>query len=114
MHGHFARCALVGEPLAKRRGAVEGMGVKTTDQLATASFWQGRRTLVTGATGLIGSWLVQNLLGAGAEVVALIRDADLQSEIYRSRAIERVRVVQGSVEDFGTLGRAVNDFEIQT
>src|SRR5205085_8742435 len=88
---------------------------KTTDQpVTTSGFWQGRRTFVTGATGLIGSWLVKSLLGAGAEVVSLIRDAELQSELYRSQSIERVRVVQGGVEDFDTLLRAVNDSEIQT
>jgi CDP-glucose 4,6-dehydratase len=91
------------------------MGVTTTDKpVRTSSFWQGRRVFITGATGLIGSWLVKNLISTGAEVVALIRDADLQSELYRSRAIERVRVVQGSIENFKTLERAVNDFEIQT
>jgi len=29
-------------------------------------FWQGRRGLVTGATGMGGSWLVKDLLQGGA------------------------------------------------
>ena len=32
-------------------------------------FWKDRSTLVTGATGLVGGWLVQRLLAAGAEHV---------------------------------------------
>lgn len=91
------------------------MGVETTDRpTAARAFWRGRRVFVTGATGLIGSWLVKSLLTDGAEVAVLIRDADLQSELYRSRDIERVRAVQGGVEDFDALQRAVNEFEIQT
>lgn len=87
----------------------------TKDQLpAPENFWQGRRTLVTGATGIVGSWLVKDLLSQGAQVVALIRDADPQSELYRSRDIKRVNVVNGRLEDFWTLERAINENEIAT
>jgi CDP-glucose 4,6-dehydratase len=94
---------------------LEGMGVTTTKRDGASSiFWHGRRVLLTGATGLIGSWLAKALIAAGAEVVALILDMDLQSELYRSRDVERVRVVQGRVEDSEVLERAVNQFEVQT
>ena len=46
--------------------------------------WAQRRVFVTGATGIVGSWLVKRLLGAGAHVVVLVRDADPQSELVRS------------------------------
>ncbi len=36
-----------------------------------AGSWSSRRVLVTGATGMVGSWLVKDLLEAGAAVVAL-------------------------------------------
>ena len=36
--------------------------------------WAGRRVFVTGATGIVGSWLVKRLLDHGAHVVALVRD----------------------------------------
>ena len=65
-----------------------------------AGFWAGRRVLVTGATGIVGSWLTQDLLELGAHVVALVLDADPQTELYRSEAIRRVNVVQGRLEDF--------------
>ena len=32
------------------------------------TFWKDRNVLVTGATGLLGSWLVDELLGQGASV----------------------------------------------
>ena len=41
---------------------------------ASRRFWLDRPTLVTGATGLVGSWLVARLLALGADVVCLVRD----------------------------------------
>lgn len=80
----------------------------------TPSFWTGRKVFVTGATGIIGSWLVKDLLAEGAFIVALIRDADPMSELYRSQDINQVTVVSGSLEDYWTLERAINEHEIDT
>ena len=80
----------------------------------TIDFWQGRRVFVTGATGMVGAWLVKALLAQDAYVVALVRDADPQSELYRSGDIQRVSVVSGALEDFWTLERAVNEHETDT
>ena len=41
----------------------------------STDFWRGRSVFVTGATGLLGSWLVPALVRRGAAVVALVRDA---------------------------------------
>jgi CDP-glucose 4,6-dehydratase len=53
------------------------------------SFWKDKPVLVTGATGLLGSWLVSRLVEAEANVVCLIRDWVPQSELVRTRHIER-------------------------
>ena len=78
------------------------------------SFWYSRRVLVTGATGLVGSWLVKALLETGAYVVVLIRDADPQSELMRSGDIRRVSVVVGALEDFFAVERAINLHDADT
>lgn len=78
------------------------------------NFWKNRRVFVTGATGIVGSWLVKALLAERASVVALVRDADPQTELYRSGDIHRVAVVNGRLEDFWTLERALNEHEIET
>ena len=44
--------------------------------------------LVTGATGMVGSWLTRRLVDDGADVVALVLDADPQSELFRSGTID--------------------------
>ena len=48
------------------------------------AFWSDRPTLVTGATGLVGGWLVPRLVAAGADVVCLVRDWVPDSEFVRS------------------------------
>jgi CDP-glucose 4,6-dehydratase len=77
-------------------------------------FWQDRPTLVTGATGLVGSWLVRRLVAAGADVVCLVRDWVPQSELVRSRHIEQVKVVRGDVRDQALLERILGEHEIDT
>lgn len=80
----------------------------------TNTFWSDRRVFITGATGIVGSWLVKDLLAAGAYVVTLIRDADPQSELYRSGDYRKTAAVDGCLEDFLTLSRAINEHEIDT
>lgn len=77
-------------------------------------FWSGRRVFVTGATGMVGAWLVKDLLAAGAYVVTLIRDADPQSEHYRSGDYRQTTAVHGHLEDLSALERAINEHEIDT
>lgn len=76
--------------------------------------WAGRRVFVTGATGMVGAWLVKDVLARGAHVVALVYDADPQSELYRSGDVRRVTVVNGALEDFRALERAIVQHEVDT
>ena len=81
---------------------------------ASSSFWQDRPTLVTGATGLLGGWLVPRLLDAGAEVVCLVRDWVPQSELIATGLLDRVKVARGEVQDQGLLERVLGEYEIDT
>jgi CDP-glucose 4,6-dehydratase len=76
--------------------------------------WSQHRVFVTGATGIVGSWLVKRLLKEGAYVVCLVRDWDPQSELIRSGDVHRTNVVNGALESYDTLERAINDHEIDT
>ncbi|HVG21868.1 MAG TPA: NAD-dependent epimerase/dehydratase family protein, partial [Blastocatellia bacterium] len=72
-----------------------------------SNFWRDRPTFITGATGLVGGWLVRRLMEAGADVVCLVRDWVPQSEFVRGHLIDRVKVVRGDVVDQPLLERAL-------
>jgi len=78
------------------------------------TFWLDRPTLVTGGTGLVGSWLIKRLLEAGADIICLVRDWVPQSELVRTARIERVKIVRGDLRDRETLERALGEYEIDT
>ncbi len=84
------------------------------ENMVDKNFWQDRPTFVTGGTGLVGSWLIQRLVEAGADVVCLVRDWVPQSELVRTGFIEKVKVVRGDVRDRNMLERALGEFEIDT
>jgi len=77
-------------------------------------FWRGRSVFVTGATGMVGCWLVKDLLAAGARVTALVRDPDPRSEFYRSGDFRNVSVAQGDIENFASVERIINEHEADT
>ena len=76
--------------------------------------WKHRRVFVTGATGLLGSATVEELVRRGAEVTILLRDWVPSSRLIRSGLLEQVQVVHGSLEDAETLLRALNEYEIES
>jgi CDP-glucose 4,6-dehydratase len=82
--------------------------------MTISSFWLDRPTFVTGATGLVGSWLVKRLVESGADVVCLVRDWIPQSELVRTGLMERVKIVRGDIRDQAVLERALGEYEIDT
>lgn len=63
---------------------------------------------------MVGSWLTRSLVESGAYVVALVPDWDPQSELIRSGVINSVNVVNGRLEDYEAVERAVNGHEVDT
>jgi CDP-glucose 4,6-dehydratase len=78
------------------------------------TFWLDRPVFVTGATGLVGGWVVKRLLDARAAVTCLMRDWVPASLAARDAVRERVSVVHGELQDFETVERALNEYEIDT
>lgn len=79
-----------------------------------SNFWRDRRVLVTGCTGVLGSWLTARLAELGADVVGLVRDWVPQSHVIRSGTLDRIKVVRGSVTDEEIVGRVFAEYEVQT
>ena len=80
----------------------------------TSGIWLDRPTLVTGGTGLVGSWLTRRLRDAGADVVCLVRDWVPQSELARSGTLDHVKVVRGDICDRALVERMLGEYEINT
>jgi CDP-glucose 4,6-dehydratase len=79
----------------------------------TTAAWARKRVFVTGGTGLVGAWLIEWLAGAGADVVALVRDAVPGSNFYRRGLDKRVVTVRGELEDYPLMERILNEYEIE-
>jgi NAD dependent epimerase/dehydratase len=77
--------------------------------------WQGRKALVTGAGGFIGSHLVEALAGRGARVRALVRYNSASARGWLDQLPEtlgpQVEVVAGDIRDAGSVQAAVNGQE---
>ena len=69
---------------------------------------------MTGATGLLGSWLVPELVNRGAEVVALVRDGSPRSRLVSDGWIDRISIVRGGLTDDGVVRRALAEYEVDT
>ena len=70
--------------------------------------------LVTGATGLVGGWLVEALVARGARVTCLIRDWVPDSRLISSGLVAQLNVVRGELEDYVVALRTLNEYEIDT
>ena len=77
-------------------------------------FWNQKKVLVTGAAGFVGSWIVKALIDRKADVFAFIRDPNPQSDLYRSNDVVKTTLIQGKLEEFQDLERAINENEIDT
>jgi CDP-glucose 4,6-dehydratase len=74
----------------------------------------GHSVLVTGAYGLLGSWLVRALLQDGASVVVLRRDDAAQSPLPLMDLERHCAVVHGDISTDGLVTRALAEYEIDS
>lgn len=77
-------------------------------------FWRDRPVLVTGCTGLLGSWLIEELLKYKANVVGLVRDWVPFSRIFSADLYDKIITVRGQIEDYPLLERILNEYAIDT
>ncbi|MDD5615464.1 MAG: GDP-mannose 4,6-dehydratase [Candidatus Methanoperedens sp.] len=81
-------------------------------------FWKSKNVFITGATGLLGSWLTKLMIDEGANVICLNRDITPKSIVW-SRSSEfdyikdKLTVVNGCLEDYQLLERILNEYEIE-
>jgi CDP-glucose 4,6-dehydratase len=78
------------------------------------SFWKQRNVFVTGATGLLGSWLVEELLRQQANVICLMRDWVPSNRLSQQDLLVQCNVVRGDLEDYTVVLRALNEYEVDS
>lgn len=106
--GCSTKCGKTAGPSGKF-GRNEQFSIDMIDKM-----WLDRRVFVTGATGLLGSWLTKALVLKKARVTILVRDWVSESELFRNGSISGVTVVRGDLNDQALLERILNEYEIET
>ncbi len=72
----------------------------------------GKTAFVTGAYGMLGSWLVRGLLDRGTRVVVLKRDQVAASALALDGLEARCQVVRGDLVDAALMDRAIGEYEV--
>lgn len=67
---------------------------------------------MTGASGLVGGWLVKRLLATDADVVCLVRDWVPNSILLSKDIVSRVRLIRGDLTEQPLLERVLGEYEI--
>lgn len=80
--------------------------------MASKSYWKGRNVLVTGANGFLGSWVSKRLVEEGAHVICFIRDTLPRSFLNLSGTVDHVVIAFGTLEDYFSVERVFNEFEV--
>lgn len=76
--------------------------------------WTDHPVLVTGATGLLGGWLVRALRGQGAAVHCLVRDESPGAMVHAPAPGPAPTLVRGDLTDTALLERVIGEREIRT
>ena len=74
----------------------------------------GRSVLVTGAYGLLGSWLVSELLERGAHVCVVRFDRPARSALISMGLESQVNVIDGDIAADGLVARVLAEYEVDS
>lgn len=86
----------------------------TNQSQQVKKFWQDRRVFITGGSGLVGGWLVEELLRQKAEVIVLVRDWVASSQLLSKNTLSKATLVRGDLSDSRFLERVLAEYEIQS
>lgn len=78
------------------------------------SYWKNKNVFVTGSTGLLGPWLIKELLNQQANVFALVRDFVPDSLFFLDKLDKKVNLISGDLLDIQLLQRVLNEFDINS
>jgi len=76
------------------------------------TFWKGKKVLITGFEGFLGSNLTRALLRSGAEVIGLDIKTFRKETILTAQDYKKMTVYKGSVADYGLLAKILRKHTI--
>lgn len=77
------------------------------------SFWKGKHVLVTGGAGLVGSHIVEELVGNGAIVIVLDKEIDPRS-YFATKGLDKLSVqALGNLKDYGRVFDVISKYEVE-
>ncbi|MFH1285251.1 MAG: GDP-mannose 4,6-dehydratase [Candidatus Micrarchaeota archaeon] len=79
--------------------------------LANKEFWEGRRVLVTGVSGFVGSHLAEKLIEFEADIYGLVRRHSVPEYPNIAHILKKVKLVEGNLTDFDSILSAYNEIE---
>jgi CDP-glucose 4,6-dehydratase len=77
------------------------------------NFYQGKKVLVTGATGLVGGHLTEKLIGLGANVIITKRSSVLNSYFASNNLKKQVSKVICDIKDYNRVFDVISKYEIE-
>lgn len=75
--------------------------------------WKGKKVLITGANGFIGSNLVKHFVELGADVVGIDKDFSKKSLLFYEAYIERIKYFEFDIVDFEKLNQIIQSESVR-
>jgi len=86
---------------------------KELDSLKVKGIFDGKRVLITGGSGALGSTLITKLLGFNVkEIIVFSRDEKRQDEIKRKHYDKCLKYILGDIKDYHSIRDAVRGADI--
>ncbi len=76
------------------------------------SYWKGRRVLITGVTGFVGSWLAETLLPMGVKVFGLVRRHATPNLENIEHIMDKLTLIEGDLLDQNSIKQALEKNEV--
>jgi CDP-glucose 4,6-dehydratase len=78
------------------------------------NYWKDKKVLVTGGSGFIGTYLVDELVNRGADVYCLILEIQKNSLFVKLGLDKKTSLINGSILDFDLINLTLNKYEIDS